>query len=250
MRLNGKTIIFLFCCFFSPAIVWILRLQFFGILVVILLNIIVVWANNLSKLAKRTPNNNKMILQTITVSHYSEKVRWCMDLLGEPYKEEQSAGIIGLLALGRTVPTLFNRGISLNIGNSSTILRYLWGEFGHKEKGRFLAADAKTLELEKKFDRMGVSVQRISYYYLLPHKELCCTLWGQTAENVPRVQRIILPIVFPFLKMFVTRGLKISERTATSELERVEDLLEEMDEVLKDGREHVFYVFFCWLKSF
>ena len=240
MRITANTIVFLYSCLW-PLIIWIFGLQFFGIVVFLLLYIVIVWVNNLSTLLKKkAKNSNVMVLQTITVSHYAEKVRWCLDLLNEPYVEEQSAGIMGLIILGRTVPTLINSAIPLSIGNSSNILRYLWGEYGHKEEAKFLQTDFKTIELEKKFDRMGLSVQRISYYYLLPHKNLCCTLWGQTAELVPRVQRIILPIVFPFLKMFLTRGLKLSEKATKMEIENIENLLEEMDEVLQDGREYVF----------
>ena len=38
-----------------------------------------------------------MRLETLTYSHYSERVRWCLDLIGEEYEEEHNVGILGLL---------------------------------------------------------------------------------------------------------------------------------------------------------
>ncbi len=36
-----------------------------------------------------------MVLETMPASHYAEKVRWCMDYVGQPYEEEQDIGILG-----------------------------------------------------------------------------------------------------------------------------------------------------------
>src|SRR5512145_3165771 len=36
-------------------------------------------------------------LHTITYSHYSEKVRWCLDRLGIDYEEVPNVGILGVL---------------------------------------------------------------------------------------------------------------------------------------------------------
>ena len=66
-----------------------------------------------------------MILESIHLSHYVEKVRWCLDYAGIDYKEEQDCGIMGLLFLGRRVPTLKVPSKDISISNSSDILRYL-----------------------------------------------------------------------------------------------------------------------------
>jgi len=45
-------------------------------------------------------------LHSISFSHYTEKVRWCLDRLGVPYQEMPNIGILGVLLTGRTVPAL------------------------------------------------------------------------------------------------------------------------------------------------
>ncbi len=45
-------------------------------------------------------------LETIAISHFSEKVRWSMDRLGIEYVERQTAGVVGVFFTGRTVPQL------------------------------------------------------------------------------------------------------------------------------------------------
>ena len=69
-------------------------------------------------------------LHTITFSHYVEKVRWSLDRLGVAYEEVPNVGIAGVLLTGRTVPWLEVSPGEVRIGESSRILRYLWGESG------------------------------------------------------------------------------------------------------------------------
>ena len=44
----------------------------------------------------------QLILESISISHYVEKVRWCLDFLDLPYTEEENVGILGILTLGRS----------------------------------------------------------------------------------------------------------------------------------------------------
>lgn len=44
-------------------------------------------------LAKKKP----MQLETITFSHFTERVRWSMEYAGIPFEEVQDIGILGLL---------------------------------------------------------------------------------------------------------------------------------------------------------
>ena len=79
------------------------------------------------KLGKRQ-KDKRIILETISISHYVEKVchlkiileatkrnlcwqskiqvRWAMDYMNIPYEEEENSGILGILTLGRSVPQL------------------------------------------------------------------------------------------------------------------------------------------------
>lgn len=53
------------------------------------------------------PKKNAILkLESITISHYVEKVRWCLDYLNEPYEEIENIGILGILLFGRSVPVL------------------------------------------------------------------------------------------------------------------------------------------------
>src|SRR5215213_6689836 len=74
-------------------------------------------------------SNPPLRLHTITFSHYVEKVRWCLDRLGVPYEEIPNAGVLSSLLSGRTVPWLEIPPGLTRIGDSSRILRYLWGEY-------------------------------------------------------------------------------------------------------------------------
>merc|ERR1711936_180999 len=40
--------------------------------------------------------DKRMILETISISHYVEKVRWCLDYLDLDYVEEEDVGILGV----------------------------------------------------------------------------------------------------------------------------------------------------------
>ena len=55
------------------------------------------------RLPEKTP---EVVLETISASHFVEKVRWCMDRLGIEYTERPSGGTLGVFFTGRTVPQL------------------------------------------------------------------------------------------------------------------------------------------------
>ena len=74
------------------------------------------------------PSKRKMVLETISLSHYAEKVRWTMDALGSDYVEEQDAAIMGVFLTGRTIPGLRVPNRNFTIYNSADILRYLYAK--------------------------------------------------------------------------------------------------------------------------
>ena len=41
-----------------------------------------------------------VVLETISASHFVEKVRWCLDRLGVSYTERQNAGTLGAFFMG------------------------------------------------------------------------------------------------------------------------------------------------------
>merc|ERR1712156_1236167 len=60
---------------------------------------------NIYRLKIIKPDDDRIILNTLPISHYVEKVRWCLDKSGLNYEEEKDVGIMGIIMTGRTVPT-------------------------------------------------------------------------------------------------------------------------------------------------
>ena len=117
--------------FLLPLVVAWFGLGLFTTALLVLLMFLWRWAVVLSGIAapEKTPD---VVLETIAVSHYVEKVRWCLDRLGVDYVEHQSGGTLGAYFTGRSVPQLRVRTgiVQTVIGNSPEILRYLWGRYG------------------------------------------------------------------------------------------------------------------------
>lgn len=133
------------------------------------------------------------MLETISVSHYVEKVRWVLDYLAVPYTEEvgvclpstvycvdqENVGILGLVLTGRTVPRLRDSARAVTIGNSADILRYLQVMLAtlhsvHRvvqgklstdpAAAAFLQPSQETLQLETELDLLGDHLRRWTVY--------------------------------------------------------------------------------------
>jgi glutathione S-transferase len=180
-----------------------------------------------------------LVLETIAASHFAEKARWCLDRLGIDYTEVTSAGLIGVMFTGRTVPRLnFRTGIvRSSVGNSAQILRYLWGEYGARiEAAEFLEPTVDRLELEKKIDRVGLYLQQWIYYHLLQDRKLTLHLWGANHPDVPAWQRGLMRLLFPLTAAYLRFALSISTERYNSAAEHIETLLADVDTRLADGR--------------
>ena len=179
------------------------------------------------------------ILESISVSHYVEKVRWALDRLETPYVEKPDIGIFGLLFKARTVPVLKAPSSRVSIGNSSDILRYLWGVHCTNPKASFLEPTEEALELEAQMDKYGEHVRRWGYYYILEEPAACKRFWGLYQDEVPKWQRRLLTILFPFLRSILKRLLRINEKGAAKSLNKVLAMYDQMDQRLSDGRAYL-----------
>lgn len=182
-------------------------------------------------------------LETIGISHFAEKARWCMDKLGLEYTEKQSGGIIGVLFTGRSVPRLMIRTgiVRSSIGNSPEILRFLWGRYA-VERGAdaaFLEPTAERLAMEQRIDRYGVNLQVWVYYHILADKDLALSAWGVNDPRVPAWQRALLPIIFPLSRAFLNKAFRLSEEHYKSASGHIETLLEDIEALLDDGRRSI-----------
>ena len=185
----------------------------------------------------------EIILDTISASHFAEKVRWCLDRLGVDYAEKPFVGVMGVLFTGRTVPRLrFRTGlVQSSIGNSAQILRFLWGEYSVSigERASFLEPTAERLELEKRLDRYGANLQVWLYYHLLPDRELTMHAWGRDSDAVPWWQRQLLPAFYPLLAFFIRKSFRITDSHYAKAVHHIEDLLADIDMRLADGRQSI-----------
>ena len=114
-----------------------------------------------------------------------------MDRLGVEYTENPVGGTLGVFFRGRTVPQLKARTghVRSVIGNSPEILRYLWGRYGYTdpEGAAFLEPTSERIDLERRLDKLGVSLQIWIYYRILDHRDLTLHAWGVSTDVDLRV---------------------------------------------------------------
>ncbi len=189
---------------------------------------------------EKTPD---LELETIGISHFVEKVRWCMDRLGLDYSERRFAGVLGVFFTGRSVPRLRARTglVQSQIGNSPEILRYLWGTYGTPlgDKAKFLEPTTGRLELEQRLDRYGRNLQVWAYNEVLADRDLTLHIWGAGSSLTPGWQRLALVVAYPLLKSLMRRSFRLSAEHATKAAGHIEELLSDIDTRLADGRQSI-----------
>ena len=195
------------------------------------------WLLTLRSLATRRPAPDYE-LETISMSHFAEKVRWCMDVLGIDYRENTWAGTLGAFYLGRTVPKLtFRTGaVRSSIGNSKEILRYLWAVHSDTPAAEFLKPSAERTELEQRIDRAGVSLQIWVYYHVLDHRDIALRAWGVNDNRVPAWQRSLVKLLFPVQRFLIRKSFRISDEAYRRARHYVDELLADIDTRVSDGR--------------
>lgn len=175
-------------------------------------------------------------LESISASHYVEKVRWSMDRLGLEYTERQVGGTLGAFFLGRTVPQLKVRtgAVRSVIGNSPEILRYLWGAYGETLSGKaeFLRPAPDRLALEKRLDRYGVDLQVWIYYHILQDRDLALRAWGASNPVIPGWQRMALRALFPVLRYLIRFSFRITDGHYAKAVEHIEKTLADVEQMI------------------
>lgn len=236
---NKRNFVFAVIVFLAPVIVAWYGLSVTAAVGIVILLLLCRWLITLSGILapERTPD---LELATIAASHFVEKVRWSLDRLGVEYVERQSAGTLGAYFRGRTVPQLkVKTGIVRSvIGNSSDILRYVYGRQLHEDPARaaFLEPTAERVALERRLDHYGASLQVWVYYHLLQDRNLTLHAWGVNSPETPAWQRAALRVLFPLLAGMVRFSFKINDTHFAKSVARIEDLLGAIDADLSDGR--------------
>jgi glutathione S-transferase len=199
------------------------------------------WALILRRTARADRRDQRpLVLETIAASHYVEKARWCMDLLGLDYRETATVGVLGVIVTGRSVPRLRigdGPGASL-IGDSADILRYLWAEYGATDPTRaaFLEPSPAAVELERHIDAYGAHIRRWFYFGALPARAFMLRCWGADDERLPRWQRWLIAVAFPGVVAFLRRALGVDQPRTRASVQRVEAFLTEIENLLADER--------------
>lgn len=191
---------------------------------------------------RRRPRGPAYVLETISASHFVEKVRWCMDRLGLDYVEKPWVGTLGVFYKGRSVPQLFFQTglVRSSIGNSAEILRYLWGVSGGvNEEAAFLEPTPPRLELERRLDRYGIDLQIWLYYHLLDERDLTLHVWGADNPAIPAWQRQLIRFLYPLQAVLIRRAFRLDRGRYEKSTQSIEVLLEDMDTRLADGRAFV-----------
>ena len=206
---------------------------------VVLIMLLWRWAITLSAFV-RPEKVPPIELETISISHFAEKVRWNMDVAGIEYSETTAGGTLGAFYAGRTVPRLkmTTGAVRSRIGNSAEILRYLWGAYSgvDPDKTLHLEPTPERLEFEQRLDRFGASVQVWVYYHLLDDRELTLRAWGVEDPRVPQWQRWALQLLFPVQVFLIRRSFRISPANYQKACERIVELLDAVETQLADGR--------------
>ena len=225
-----------------PVIVAAFGLSVWSAVALVLLGLLWRWA--IVMLGWRTPHTGpELVLETIPPSHYVEKVRWCMDRLGVDYEERQWAGTLGAFYRGRTVPRLHVRtgAVWSHLGNSAEILRFLWGTHAATapQQASFLEPTEERLELEAAIDRCGRSLPVWVYYHLQDHIDLLRYVWGAQNPDVPWWQRQSLRLLAPLQAALIRSAFQTTEAHCRKSCARIEELLDEVETKLADGRESI-----------
>jgi len=171
-----------------------------------------------------------LTLHTFSISHFSEKIRWMLDVSGVAYVEKPWVPffhIVPALRLGgsraTTVPILVTE--SGAVQDSTRIL--LWLE-KHRTPFGLMPSEAglreQVLAIEERFDRIGAHVIRYAYRDALDDSEGIKTVWTLDASPL---QKRIVGAAFPLMRAAFRQMLQSSNPKAVASSER--KILEAMD---------------------
>ncbi len=182
-------------------------------------------------------------LVTIPFSHYCEKARWALDYARVDYREEGHVPGFHRIATRRaggrnTVPVLvLDDGSALD--DSPLIVR--WADERAGAERKLLPPEGpgrdEALALERRFDRdLGPHVRRFGYFHVLPDRALTLRLMD---ASTPRAERVGLRALFPVLRRFMRRHMRIDEAGAVASRDRYRAVFDEVAARLKDGRPYL-----------
>jgi glutathione S-transferase len=171
-------------------------------------------------------------LYTFTISHFSEKARWALDLEGVRYDEKRllpgpHLPFVRSMAPKSSVPVLVHDGHVVQ--GSSDIIDYASEQLGSGRLKR-AAAPTGTRDLETLADEaFGLGIQRIFYDVLLSDRRATTELWTQGG---PRWGRGFYAVAFAGVATAVRRMYQIRPDVVARTKERFREGIAATDRAL------------------
>lgn len=177
-------------------------------------------------------------LYTFAMSHYSEKIRWTLDVTKVPYREQCLSPVFHMgtaLSLGKkgqtTLPVLQTPEASIQ--NSPRILDWL----GAKRLIDVLLPAAHADEaraIEQRFNAIGKDVARLLYARSFGKADAhIVKLW---TDHASPAQALFIKLGYPLIRWGFRQKLRINEKAAQRAEQRIEAEVRWLDARLSDGR--------------
>ena len=179
------------------------------------------------------------ILDSTKISHYVEAVRWMLDTLGVPYKEECHIPVYGVLLGGRTLPR-WRIGRS-TLGNTVDIVDFMRGT--HPEADWLQAKSPEAEKFLATIDSLGVHLRRVVYFELLKadNQTALRDAWSKDAPAWERAYLALpLNIGMTISCWLMGKLLKINVHGEARSYHFLEKTIAETDAMLSDGRRYLF----------
>lgn len=187
-------------------------------------------------------------LVTISFSHYCEKARWVLDLVGTTYKEESHLPLfhfapVALATRGAkdkgsdSVSSPFSTPVLITesgerICDSTRIMQHLSGKH---ELGLYDDDDALTLDA-KFSQKLGPHTRRFGYHYLLDDSKLLRKFFWAVGSKGQAAGAVLMR---PLYSRIMRKALGINAASAQRSRGKVASIAAEVEERLADGRPYL-----------
>jgi glutathione S-transferase len=179
-------------------------------------------------------------LYTIAMSHYSEKIRWLLDIERAQYRE------VALTPLFHVRPALIKglRGQTtvpvLQVGtravqDSTRIIEWLARDYGPLSTLP-AALQADIMAVEERFDAIGKDVARYLYYTGFEHTDTILGMWTRFAT--PFEARVVR-WAYPLIKAIFKVKLQINAAAAQRAEQRIDAAMKWLEERLAGGHTYL-----------
>ena len=184
-----------------------------------------------------------MRLITIPMSHYCETARWGLAHAGVEYVEEAHLQVFHYLALprrvhGRTVPVLVSGHDTIE--DSTAILQHLDHHYVPARRQLYPETLREAVEaMEERFDTcLGIETRR--WVYFRWKDQPVRDVLRIAAQGVPWWQRVLAPLVFPWVRRYLGSRLQATAAQVEAGLLVIQSIFDEVAASLGDGRPYLF----------